>query len=139
MKPILFIELSHRSKEYAALHEETVETLRRLVNVPSNYKILLLQGGGTLQFASVPLNITQSEDDVADYFVTGSWSVKAAKEAEKYLKVNRVLPKMDKYEGIAPKTEWKLSDNASYVYYCDNETAHGKDISIAKFLVAKVL
>ena len=96
------------------------------MNVPSNYKILLLQGGGTLQFAAIPLNITQSEEDVADYLVTGSWSVKAAKEAEKYLKVNRVLPKVEKYEKIPPQSEWKLSSNASYVYYCDNETANGK-------------
>ena len=79
-----------------------------------------------MQFAAIPLNLTQSEDEVADYFVTGNWSAKAAKEAEKYLKVNRVLPKTDKYIGVPPKTEWNLSSNASYVYYCDNETAYGE-------------
>ena len=94
-------------------------------NVPPNYKILFLQGGGTGQFAAIPLNLCQSQDDVADYFVTGTWSAKAAKEADKFVKVNKVLPKTTQYTGVADKSEWNLSPNASYVYYCDNETVHG--------------
>ena len=100
--------------------------MRKLLHIPPNYKVLLLQGGGYLQFAAIPLNLTQSEEEVADYFVTGTWSQKAAKEASKYLKVNMVLPTTDKFVGVAKQSEWKLSDNASYVYYCDNETVHGK-------------
>ncbi len=95
-------------------------------NVPSNYKILFLQGGGTGQFAAVPLNLTNSNDEVVDYIVTGQWSGKAAKEAEKYAKVNLVLPKLDKYTYIPETVQWNLSDKSRYVYYCANETVHGE-------------
>lgn len=94
-------------------------------DIPSNYKILFLQGGGTGQFAAIPLNLCQSSEAIADYFVTGTWSTKAAKEAEKFVKVNRVLPKTAQFVGVADKSEWSLSPNAAYVYYCDNETVHG--------------
>ena len=93
--------------------------------VPDNYDILFLQGGGTGQFAAVPLNLTTGPENVLDYVVTGVWSSKAATEAEKYAKVNYVLPKTDSYKTIAPTSEWKLSPNATYVYYTDNETVHG--------------
>ncbi len=95
-------------------------------NVPDNYKILFLQGGGTGQFAAVPLNLTSSNEDVVDYIVTGQWSGKAAKEAEKYAKVNLVLPKQDKYTYIPEPVQWSFSDKPRYVYYCANETVHGK-------------
>lgn len=120
------LELSHRSKDFEKILTGCLDTLRRLLKIPANYKILLLQGGGTAQFAAIPINLTQSKDEVADYLVTGQWSNKAAKEAEKYIKVNRVLPKMDKFTSIPEPSSWKLSDNASYVYYCDNETVHGE-------------
>ena len=84
-----------------------------------------MQGGGTAQFAAIPLNLTQSCDDVADYFVTGTWSNKAVKEAEKYCKVNLALPKTGNYTSIPDKSEWNLTPNAKYVYYCSNETVHG--------------
>lgn len=118
--------MSHRSKDFDGILQECLATLRRLLSVPDNYKILLLQGGGTGQFAGIPLNLSQNPDQVADYFVTGSWSQKAAKEAEKYLKVNYVLPKVDGgYIGIPDQSTWSLTPNATYVYYCDNETVHG--------------
>ena len=88
--------------------------------------MLLLQGGGTAQFAAIPLNITGSNEAVADYFITGQWSNKAAKEAENYLKVNRVLPKLAQYTTIPDPSQWNLSPNAAYVYYCANETVHGE-------------
>lgn len=118
-------ELSHRSKEFDSIQKECIDTLRRLVQIPDNYKVLLLQGGGTGEFAALPLNLTQSPDEVADYFVTGTWSQKSAKEAEKYLKVNYVLPKTSKYTEIPDESKWQLTPTASYVYYCDNETVHG--------------
>lgn len=93
--------------------------------IPEDYHILFLHGGGTGQFAAVPLNLTSGRDDVLDYVVTGTWSSKAAKEAEKYATVNYVLPKMDSYSSIPPRSEWSLSPNATYVYYTDNETVHG--------------
>lgn len=88
--------------------------------------MLFLQGGGTGQFAAVPLNLTSGPDDVVDYVVTGSWSSKAAKEAEKYATVNYPIPKTDSYTRIPPQAEWKLSPNATYLYYTDNETVHGQ-------------
>ena len=77
-------------------------------NIPDNYKILFLQGGGNGQFAAVPLNLMQLSDSrTADYVVTGAWSAKAAIEAEKYGKVNRVLPKQDFTGGEASSPSWK--------------------------------
>lgn len=95
-------------------------------NIPDSYEVLFLQGGGTGQFAAVPLNLTSGPDDVVDYLVTGQWSSKAAKEAEKYAKVNYVLPKADSYSTIPARNTWSLSPNAKYVYFTDNETLHGE-------------
>ena len=95
-------------------------------NVPDSYEILFLQGGGTGQFAAVPLNLTASKEDVVDYMVTGTWSNKAAKEAEKYATVHYVFPKVDRYTSIPPRSDWDFSPNATYVYYTDNETVHGR-------------
>lgn len=95
-------------------------------DVPESYEILFLQGGGTGQFAAVPLNLTSGKGDIVDYLVTGTWSNKAGLEAEKYATVNYVLPKTDSYTSIAPQSEWKLSSNATYFYYTDNETVHGQ-------------
>lgn len=123
------MEMSHRSPEYAALNQETMDLLTELLEIPTSHTVLLLQGGGTAQFAAIPLNLTQSEDDVADYLVTGIWSDKAAKEAAKYLKVNRALPKADGYVGAPKRDQWTLSPNAKYAYYCENETVHGVELS----------
>lgn len=121
---ISVMELSHRSPDYSNINEQAQQAVRDLLNVPSNYKIIFLQGGGTGLFAAVALNL-MGRTGSADYLVTGSWSSKAAKEAAKYGKVNLVLPKTDKYEEIPPVSSWKLSPEASYIYYCDNETVHG--------------
>jgi len=83
-----------------------------------------------VQQASLQLYLSLiGKTGTADYFVTGSWSSKAAKEAAKYGKVNLVLPKTDEYVGVADKSKWNLSPNASYVYYCDNETIHGVEFN----------
>lgn len=86
---------------------------------------MFLQGGGTGQFAAIPLNLTAGKDDVVDYLVTGVWSKKAAQEAKKYATVNYPLPETDSYTTIPPQDQWKLSPNATYLYYADNETVHG--------------
>lgn len=83
-----------------------------------------MHGGGTAQFAAVCMNL-MGKTGKADYLVTGSWSAKAAKEAEKYGKVNLVVPKPSKYTGVPDPSSWNLSSNASYFYYCENETVHG--------------
>ncbi|VVD02303.1 unnamed protein product [Leptidea sinapis] len=121
---ISLLETSHRSPTYMKFNTEVQELVRRLLNVPNNYKILFLAGGGQGQFSAVPLNLI-SRTGTADYVVTGSWSALAAKEAKKYGKVNLVLPATDKYSGIPDQSTWKLDPNASYVYICGNETVHG--------------
>ncbi|XP_011550441.3 probable phosphoserine aminotransferase [Plutella xylostella] len=121
---ISLLETSHRSATYLKLNTDIQNVVRNLLNVPDNYKILFIAGGGQGQFAAVPLNLI-SRTGTADYVVTGAWSEKAAKEAKKYGKVNLVLPETDKYTGIPDQSSWKFDPNASYVHICGNETIHG--------------
>uniref|UniRef100_A0A8C1PGJ0 Phosphoserine aminotransferase n=1 Tax=Cyprinus carpio TaxID=7962 RepID=A0A8C1PGJ0_CYPCA len=123
---ISILEMSHRSSDFSKIINTSENLLRELLNVPENYKILFLQGGGSGQFSGIPLNlIGLKEDRCADYLVTGTWSAKAAKEAEKYGKVNVIHPKLDSYTKIPDSSTWSLNPSASYVYYCCNETVHG--------------
>ncbi|XP_019954923.2 phosphoserine aminotransferase [Paralichthys olivaceus] len=123
---ISVLEMSHRSSDFSKILNKTESLLRELLNIPANYKVMFLQGGGSGQFSAVPLNlIGLKEDRCADYLVTGTWSAKAAKEAEKYGKVNIVHPKLDSYTKIPDPSSWTLNPSASYVYYCCNETIHG--------------
>jgi len=122
------MELSHRSKEFDDIINTAEANLRKLLNIPMNYKILFLQGGATTQFSSIFLNLVG--DDITrpcDYMVSGGWSDKAAAEAKKLgANVNYVFnTKSEGFTRIPPKSEWKLSPNASYLYFCDNETVHG--------------
>ncbi|KAK2156519.1 hypothetical protein LSH36_211g02043 [Paralvinella palmiformis] len=120
------MELSHRSSDFTKIINNAENGLRDLLNIPQNYKVLFMQGGGNGQFSAVPLNLMNlKEGSTADYIVTGSWSAKAAKEADKYGKVNMVLPKQEDYIGIPDQCMWNLNPGASYVYYCANETIHG--------------
>ncbi|EDO41466.1 predicted protein [Nematostella vectensis] len=121
---ISVMEMSHRSGEFAKIINDAENDLRELLHIPDNYKVLFMQGGGTGQFSAVPLNIMK-EGGSADYIVTGAWSAKAVKEAEKYGKVNLVLPKTSTYDSIPDPSQWTLNPDASYVYYCENETVHG--------------
>ncbi|XP_032294884.1 probable phosphoserine aminotransferase [Drosophila virilis] len=134
---ISVMEMSHRSGNYAKIHDTAIADLRELLNVPSNYKVLLMQGGGTGQFAAVALNLIGCTG-TADYVITGSWSAKAAKEAAQYGKVNAVLPKLPKYTDVPRQSSWKLDANASYVYYCDNETVEGVEFDFVPQVDAKV-
>ncbi|CAH1252462.1 PSAT1 [Branchiostoma lanceolatum] len=123
---ISVMEMSHRSSDFSKIINNAENLLRELLQIPDNYKVLYLQGGGTGQFSAVPLNLLNlKEGHTADYIVTGAWSAKAAKEAEKYGKVNVVYPKLDKYTTIPDPSTWSLNPDASYVYYCANETIHG--------------
>ncbi|CAB3983578.1 phosphoserine aminotransferase-like [Paramuricea clavata] len=118
------LELSHRSKEYTALNQEAIDNMRKILDVPSNYKVIFCQGGGYGQFSFVPMNLMK-EGGSADYLVTGTWSSKAANEAAKHGQVNYVFPKPKAFTTIPDVKEWKLNKDASYVYYCANETVHG--------------
>lgn len=121
---VSILEVSHRSKDFGDIIQAAEKSVRELLNVPANYRVMFLQGGGTGQFAAVPLNLI-SRTGKADYIVTGSWSAKAAKEAAKYGQVSEVVPRAERYTGVPPPATWTLDPQASYVYYCANETVEG--------------
>lgn len=118
------MEMSHRGKAFRSIAEEAEEDLRELLGVPSNYKVLFLQGGATAQFAAIPLNLT-APGDVIDFVVTGSWSKKALSEAKRYASVNVAADAGEPYVSIPPVETWQLSPNAAYVHYTPNETIGG--------------
>jgi phosphoserine aminotransferase len=121
------MEMSHRSDIYARLFESVQTSFRRVMNIPNNYKVLFLQGGATLQFAMVPMNLI-TKTGSADYAVTGSFSGKAAEEAKKYGTVNTAASSKDKNHTYIPRqSELKLDPNASYFHYCANNTIYGTE------------
>ncbi|XP_003746477.1 probable phosphoserine aminotransferase [Galendromus occidentalis] len=120
------MELSHRSATFDKIIKSAEQDLRDILSIPPNYKVLFMQGGGTGQFAAVPLNLCPKlKEQKADYVVTGTWSQKAAKEAASFVQVNEVFPRPAKFDNIPPESGWKTSPDAAYLYYCDNETIHG--------------
>jgi phosphoserine aminotransferase len=122
------MEISHRSKEFMEVYEEVVHDLRTLMNIPNNYEILLLQGGGLGQNAAIPMNLMSlgKNGPKADYIVTGIWSEKSYKEAQKYGSVNLVATSVaEKYNTIPARSSWQLTSDAAYVFYCANETIGG--------------
>jgi len=119
------MEMSHRSKDYEAIIEGAESLVRELMNVPDNYKVMFLQGGGSTQFAMVPLNLG-TKNKKADYVITGQWAKKAAEEAEKYITVNRVASSADKTFSYIPKLDKStFSSDADYFYICYNNTIYG--------------
>ena len=118
------MEMSHRSKWFDAIIKDTEASLRRVMNIPDNYKVMFIQGGATLQFAMLPMNLMKN--GVADYIVTGNWSKKAYNEAKKYGKINLVATSEDRnYSYIPDCSDLPISEDADYVYICENETIHG--------------
>ncbi len=118
------MEMSHRSKVFQTIADEAEADLRELMNIPDNYKVLFIQGGATLQFAAIPLNLMKN--GVADYIVTGNWSSKAYQEAQKFGKINLLATSKDKnYSYIPDVSDLPISEDADYVYICENETIHG--------------
>ena len=118
------MEMSHRSKAFEGIIQDAEKYLRDLMNIPDNYKVLFLQGGGSTQFAMVPMNLMKNK--VADYIITGQWAKKAAAEAEKFGKVNRIASSADKtFTYIPDLKNIEISDDADYVYICHNNTIYG--------------
>jgi phosphoserine aminotransferase len=117
------MEMSHRGKEFMAIAAEAEADLRELLAVPANYQVLFLQGGATLQFAQVPMNLLRGKAG-ADYVVTGEWSKKALKEARAYCDVHVAASAEDRKFAYAPR-EWQVRTDAAYVHYCSNETIGG--------------
>jgi len=124
-KGISVMEISHRSKEYIELAMKAEQDLRDLLNIPTNYKVLFMQGGAHLQFSCTALNLLDKNQS-SDYVVTGIWSQKALKEAQKIAKAN-VIFDGSKYNftDIGDVSNWQLNSDAGYVHYCSNETVGG--------------
>ena len=117
-------DLRHRSKAFETIIQEAEADLRELMDIPDNYKVLFLQGGASQQFAMIPMNLMKNR--VADYIVTGQWAKKAADEAEKYGTVNRIASSADKTFSYIPDcSDLPVSEDADYVYICENNTIYG--------------
>ena len=120
------MEMSHRSGVFKEIFRSTKDKLRAIMNIPDNYEILFLQGGATLQFAEIPMNLIKS--GTADYAITGNFSEKAAKEAEKYGSVNISCDTSHSgHDRIPAQQDLYLSENAEYFYYCANNTVYGTE------------
>ncbi len=118
------MEMSHRSKAYETIIQESEADLRELMNIPDNYKVLFLQGGASQQFAMIPMNLMKNR--VADYIVTGQWAKKAYQEACIYGKANKIASSEDKTFSYIPDcSDLPISEDADYVYICENNTIYG--------------
>lgn len=119
------MEMSHRSKAYEAIIEGAEKSLRELMNIPDNYKVLFLQGGASLQFAMIPLNL-MTKNGKADFLDSGMWSAKAIQEAKKFGEVNVIASsKSDTYSHIPEYCESNFDKEADYFYICSNNTIYG--------------
>ena len=118
------MEMSHRSKVFQQIAAEAEADLRKLMNIPDNYKVLFVQGGGTVQFAMVPINLMKNGKAV--YIETGAWSKKAIAEAKKYGEVIIAASSKDKNFSYIPDcSDLDIPEDTDYVYICENETIHG--------------
>ena len=118
------MEMSHRSALYQSILDETEKDLRELMQIPDNYKVLFLQGGASQQFAMIPMNLMKNRE--ADYIITGQWAKKAYEEAKKYGKANVLASSADKTFNYIPDcSDLPVSENADYVYICENNTIYG--------------
>ena len=118
------MEMSHRSQAFQEIIDTAEADLRELMNIPDNYKVLFLQGGASQQFAMIPMNLMKHGE--ADYIVTGQWAKKAAKEAEKYGEVHVIASSEDKTFSYIPDcSDLDISEDADYVYICENNTIYG--------------
>ena len=124
------MEMSHRSKAYDAIIKDAESDLRDLLHIPDNYKVLFLQGGASQQFAMVPMNLMKNK--VADYIVTGQWAKKAYQEGGIYGRANAIASSADKTFSYIPDcSDLDVSEDADYVYICENNTIYGTKILVA--------
>lgn len=119
------MEMSHRSKDYMKIIEEAECLLRKIMNIPENYAVLFLQGGASLQFSMVPLNLMR-QSKKADYIDTGMWSKKAIKEAKKFGDINIIASSAEgNYSYIPTYSKQAFREDADYIYICQNNTIYG--------------
>jgi phosphoserine aminotransferase len=118
------MEMSHRGKEFIGICDQAEADLRELLAIPSNFKVLFMQGGGLAENAIVPMNLAQGGS--VDVVVTGSWSEKSLKEAAKYAPANQAASSADSgFTTLPDPAQWRISPQASYLHICSNETIHG--------------
>ena len=118
------MEMSHRSKAFQTIMEEAEADLRTLMGIPENYKVLFMQGGAHQQFAMIPMNLMKNK--VADYIVTGMWAKRAWQEAQMFGQANAVASSADQnFTYIPDCSDLPISENADYVYICENNTIYG--------------
>ncbi len=132
------MEMSHRSKAYQEIIDAAEADLRDLLNIPDNYKVLFLQGGASQQFAMIPMNLMKNK--VADYIVTGQWAKKAYQEAAIYGKANKIASSEDATFSYIPDcSDLPISEDADYVYICENNTIYGTKFKTLPNTKGKVL
>ena len=132
------MEMSHRSKAFQAIYDNAEADLRQLMGIPENYKVLFIQGGATLQFSMIPMNLIKNGK--ADYIVTGAWSKKAFTEAKKFGDVKCVATSEDRnYSYIPDCSDLPIREDADYVYICENETIHGTTFQTLPNTKGKIL
>lgn len=123
------MEISHRSVAFMEIAKKAEQDLRTLMKIPDNYKVLFLQGGASLQFSTIPMNLLHG---TADYLETGTWSKKALVEAKRYEQLGKInvvaSGKESNYTTVPDISTWNLSEKADYFHYCSNETIHGLTI-----------
>jgi phosphoserine aminotransferase len=122
--------INHRSQLCRDIFDETEENIRTLLKIPHNYRILFLQGGASLQFAMIPLNLWVNKAQIANYIVSGYWSQKAVKEAHKFGNVNHLWDgTSEKFMRLPSSDEYAIDPDTAYVHYCSNETVEGLQFS----------
>jgi phosphoserine aminotransferase len=134
------MEMSHRGPEFIAIHAQAEADLRELLDVPSNYKVLFMQGGGLGQNAIVPLNMLghKAQPATIDFVHTGSWSGKSVKEAGRYANVNvAASAEANGFTAVPPQDEWKLTPDAAYLHVCTNETIDGVEFNFVPTVQGK--
>lgn len=120
------MEMSHRSRMYDDIHNEAISDFRKLVGVPDDYEVLFMQGGGSMQFAAVPMNLMKNR--IADFIVTGNWANKALQEAKKFGDAKAIASSEDrKFSYIPDCSDLPIRDKADYVYICENNTIYGTE------------
>jgi phosphoserine aminotransferase len=122
------MEMSHRSKEFVSIAKKAEEDLRKLLNIPDNYKVFFLQGGASLAFTAICKNL-MGENTKANYLVTGSWGKNAFKDAKLIGDANEVIKPLDSYTGCPDFSEWDVKDDAAFFHFCDNETIYGVEFN----------
>ena len=133
------MEMSHRGPEFIGIYERAVADLRELLSIPSNYKVIFLQGGGLGENAIVPMNMLRGKSEI-DFVVTGTWSEKSAQEAAKFAKVNiAASAKADGFTHIPSVSSWKQSAGAAYLHICQNETIDGVEFQDAPDIGDQIL